>query len=243
MNIKVHPNSVYESLTQYGVALFPPLYEEQCIQQWNKKLDGFLDSNTAKKRNYVRADQLQELGILDSILNKNLHELIDNLMNDAVLYHCHVYEIEGEQTKSHIHGDNSFKGWHRDAECLYAIEKDKLHHFSLFVYLSDVGIDNAPFEISSLSAFEVLDRDIPSIKIKGCCGTCFLFDRTFLHRATPNKSSQRRRVLKLSFQNKGLFNKKIHLPEFVKTKQRLVNPSTDVLRWFGEESAEVSYAD
>jgi len=243
MNIEVHPNSVYESLTQYGVALFPPLYNEQCIQQWNDKLDRFLDNGEAKKRNYVSVDQLQELGILDLILNENLQELIDSLMNDAVLYHCHIYDIEGEQTKPHIHGDNSFEGWHRDVECLYAAEKDKVHHFSLFVYLTDVDSDNGPFEISPLSTFEMLNRKVPSIKIKGGCGTCFLFDRTFLHRATANKSSIRRRVLKLSFQNKGLFNERILLPEFVKTKERLVNPSVGVLRWFGEESVEVSYAD
>jgi len=181
MNIELQPHSVYESLTHYGVALFPPLYDEQCIQLWNNKIDAFFDNTGNEKRSYVRVDQLQMLGMLDSILNQNLHDLIDNLMCDAVLYHCHIYEIAAGQKKSHIHADNSFDGWHRDAECLYAAEKNKSHHFSLFVYLTDVEIDNGPFEISPVSAFKPLKRKIPSLKIQGNAGTCFLFDRTFIN--------------------------------------------------------------
>jgi hypothetical protein len=241
MNFELTSKSVYGSLIEYGVALFSPIYNQHCINKWNEKLDCFFKHEVSVNRNYVRADQLHTLGILESILNKDLQDLISSLMSDAVLYHCHVYEIEGEQKSSHIHADNGLDGWHRDEDCLYAVEKNQLHHFSMFVYLSDVADENGPFQIAPLSAFDNLKRNTPSLRITGQRGTCFLFDRTFLHRATPNQSITRRRVLKLSFQNKGLFNDRIFLPEFTEVKESLIETNSDISHWFGAQLDEASH--
>ncbi len=165
MQTAIQPNSVFESLTQYGVAMLSPLYTKQCIEQWNQMLDPWFLSNKSSHRPYIRADQLQKLGLLDSIFNQNLKDLIKGLMHDAVLYHCHVYEIDSNQSKPHIYANNQLDGWHRDAECLYAAEQGEVHHFSFFVYLSDVDIKNGPFEIAPLSSFRSLKNHSPSIKV------------------------------------------------------------------------------
>lgn len=241
MNTAMGLNPVFESLTQYGLAMLSPLYTAECIEQWNQAVDPWFLKYSSNKRPYIRADQLQELGLLDSIFNQNLKDLIKGLMPDAVLYHCHVYEIDGNQSKPHIHANNQLNGWHRDAECLYAAAPDEVHHFSFFVYLTDVDRKNGPFEIAPLSSFQPLKNHTPSIKVLGDKGSNFLFDRTFLHRATANFSSSRRRVLKLSFQNNHLVNDRIHLPEFLSVRNSLNNTSDIVFQWFGGQQKRFNH--
>jgi hypothetical protein len=87
---------------------------------------------------------------------------------------------------------------------------------SIFVYLTDVNIESGAFEIADYPPCKGLEiiTDRPSFKLVGEAGYSFLFDRAFMHRASPNFSALPRRVLKLSIQPPQFENTRISLGEF-----------------------------
>jgi hypothetical protein len=121
-----------------------------------------------------------------------------DVLDDPVLYHFHVYEIAGRSDKSHIFSDE-LDGWHRDPDSVR--EPGDATHVSLFVYLSDVGAESGPFQFLPADPAGRFANGIPSVSQTGPAGTTFLWNRTFFHRAAPNRSPTRRRLLKISVQN------------------------------------------
>jgi hypothetical protein len=221
---------IIESLNKHGITRLEPLYCLDTIKTWNYLIDLSM-THKEGPRLYLRADELYQLGILKSLLSPELKHLINGVMPDACLYHLHLYESPGLNNKPHIHSENGLNGWHRDDDCLYAWEPNQFHFISFFIYLTDVVEENGPFEISSLKANQPIKAKMPSYKVLGKSGTNFLFDRTFWHRATPNQAINNRRVIKLSFQNRYLFNDRIHLPEFnILKKSNLANDPT-IQKW------------
>jgi hypothetical protein len=80
------------------------------------------------------------------------------------------------------------------------------HYVSIFVYLTDVDLVDGPFEITSKTGKPVQLGKDPSVKVIGNSGTVVVWNRSFLHRASPNLGAKRRRIIKVSIQNNYLQN-------------------------------------
>jgi len=226
---------VYSKLAESGICATSPLYSKEQIAKWNVLLDEHIKQQTEGRR-YASADAIYQMGMLGEIFNQRMRDLIEHLMPDAVLHHCHIYEIEGNQAKSHIHSHNGRQGWHRDEECLPDFELSHPNFVSIFVYLTDVEIENGPFEIADYPPSTGLEivTNRPSFKMVGETGYSFVFDRAFMHRASPNVSATPRRVLKLSIQPPQFENTRIGLEEFTRVRQNIEGTDPFLEQLFGK---------
>lgn len=216
-------NNVYAQLVSQSVAELKPLFTKDTIQDWNVHFNNIFATQESARR-YINAHELYQMGVFEELFNEELRSLIYQLIPDAELYHCHAYETDGNQTKPHIHKNNRLAGWHRDYDCKHDFSLPSLQHISLFIYLTDVDKNSGAFEVSNKKL-----SLLPSIKsennysLLGDAGLTFLFDRKAFHRASPNQSTSSRRVLKLSFQRKTLFNHKQNEQAFIAVRDILTN--------------------
>lgn len=188
-----------------------PLYTDSEIAHFNTQFDHIFEGQH-KKRRYVDALNMHNLGLLDNIFTPKLISLMFSLFHEPILYHCHSYEIDGLDPKPHIAGDNFLNGWHRDIDCMHDLNNRDIQHVSLFVYLTDVDADDGAFEVcdKGLSYFPKLFRSSNFFRMVGKSGSSFLFNRTSVHRASPNINSTKRRVLKISFQDRNTPSRKLN---------------------------------
>lgn len=228
--------TVNELLKEQGIAIVTPIYSAAEIADWNKIFTPILEKQDAKRR-YISALALHNLGLLDKIFSQKLQSLLLTLIPDAELYHCHVYEIAGNQTTPHISANNKLDGWHRDVDCKHHLLGEYVQHISLFVYLSDVKDNGGYFEVSNKKCYPVqYGNQDTHYQLIGNAGTCFLFDRKAYHRASPNYSSTPRRVLKLSIQSRALFNHKQQEQIFIDVRRLVKNESHGIRQLFGDKS-------
>ncbi len=220
-NVASNAQSHKAVLAESGFLQVQCLHDAKMLAKWNGLLDPIFQSGPGQKRPYIYSDTLYKTGILADIFNSNTVNLIEHLIPNARIYHCHAYETAGNQTKSHIHGDNGLNGWHRDGECLFAYESHTTHHLTLFINLTDISDQNGPFEFSWVAPGKSLKNGAPSLKVTGKKGSTFLFDRNFYHRATPNHSNVRRRVIKISFQDAYLPNENLNTSTIFQAAQKL----------------------
>lgn len=175
--------------------------------------------------------------MIDEIFTPKLMTLIFSVIPNPILYHCHSYEINGLNSKPHIAEDNFLNGWHRDVDCIHDLGNSAIQHVSLFVYLTNVGNEDGAFEVCNkkLGYFPRLFKSSNFYRITGKKGHSFLFNRTAVHRASPNQNTIQRRVLKISFQSKDTMvpalNAKIksHEKRFNLVKVQKQLPTTNIL--------------
>jgi len=229
-------NKTRTLLENNGVAVLPRLYERENLLQWNLLLEPILNTQNSLRK-YVPPNKLNELGIIKQLFTNELINLIFSLIPDAELYHCHVYETAANQNKPHIHSNNKLEGWHRDTDCKYNTKKEKIQHISLFIYLSDVIEESGAFELSPipLKLIQGSFNRHKTYPIFGELGHCFLFDRKAFHRARPNIGKLPRRVLKISFQSRAIFNHKIYEEKFKQTRSQLNKEDIALRHLFGDK--------
>ncbi len=230
---KVDLSNVKDCLKRRGAVRLKPIYSDAELSEINSKINPLFSEKAAENRSYVRSDELLELGLLSKILSPTVVGLFKSVVRDPVLYHCHIYEIKAAQRVPHINGQK-LQGWHRDSD---SFTKDpRLNEcLSLFVYLSDVDEENGPFELIPDQFFGRLKAQSPSNKLLGPAGTTLLWNRTLWHRACPNVSKTRRRLLKFSFQPLTLKNPHLSSPIFKKLSNELRNSDPELSHLFGSE--------
>jgi len=209
-------------LNQSGLVRLEPLLNASQLKKWNQRLDPIFASQD-KPRRYATAEDLLKCGLLQDLFQPAVRALINELIPNARVFHLHAYEINARNQQSHIMSENRISGWHRDYDCRPTSINANAEFISLFIYLTDVAADGGAFEISATPLAlwpKSLDRQITQ-RVTGDAGTSFLFNRVFVHRASPNQSSTQRRVLKLSIQPAHLKNNRIHLPQFVSVRAAL----------------------
>jgi hypothetical protein len=185
-----------DPLARFGICAYPDPYSPAQIAEFNAALDPPLRARSTQARAYVHVDELEDLGLLRRILSPSMRNILFSIMPDPVLYHCLVSEIAGDQTRSHF-GAERMEGWHRDADS--ELVAGEVTHVSVFTYLSDVGPRDGAFEIAPKWPILIGGRD-PSILVTGPAGYTFAWQRSFFHRASPNRGPRRRRILKISVQ-------------------------------------------
>ena len=228
--------SLRQELFEKGIAKLKPPFPDAVIADWNRRMDPLFKDRPID-RSYVTSDELNETGILDEFMNPAMRELIRGLVPDAVMYHCHVYEIAGNKNKPHIVGD-VLKGWHRDTDVTQTPVQlgDCL---SFFLYLSEVGERmSGPFELVPKKFAGRVERGMKSVKMMGPAGTFFIWNRKMLHRAAPNSSPVRRRLLKLSIQPNTAENQYIKQPAFEKVLNARAKNDEFIAFLFGKHFGE-----
>jgi len=190
--------ALWSDLNDYGIVTAAGLFNEDQISAINRGLDPHFEALSGQPRSYAYSNQLQSMGVLDQILNDRVVASMHEVIPDPVLYHLHCYEIGTQQTKPHIFG-NELRGWHRDPDSGY--EPARPSHVSLFVHLTDVGPGDGAFEFMPHSATRAFVNKVPACSMLGPKGTSFYWNRHFFHRASPNRGSTRRRMLKISIQS------------------------------------------
>jgi hypothetical protein len=184
-------------LAKTGICRLKDPYSCHEISQFNATIDPILRSRIEEHRAYVHPDELKEIGLLDRLLNVPMRAILFSIMPDPVLYHCHVYEIAANDSRSHIFAE-TLAGWHRDGDC--EMIKNEVTHVSVFVYLTEVGVADGAFEFALKDPTAWLHSGTPCITVTGPAGFTFAWQRSFYHRASPNRGSTRRRLFKISIQ-------------------------------------------
>jgi Phytanoyl-CoA dioxygenase (PhyH) len=201
-----------------GVVKIRSPFSAGTLDRWNRALDPLFRQRQGEVRSYVRADELDRLGILDEFFQPKIRGLIVEAIPDAVLFHCHAYEITPGRARSHFRGWER-RGWHRDLPASHP-DRHAPDFLSLFLYLSDVDTPQAPFEVVRGSFDEGPRAERPCIRITGPRGTFFVWNRALLHRAAPNRGPGRRRILKLSIQHNRGPNPSVESAPFRRVRER-----------------------
>jgi hypothetical protein len=207
-------------LTTRGIAQLPAVFDASAIAILNEQLDPLFSEASSEGRSYVGADELAERGLLAHVFAPGIRSVIEALFDDdqALVYHCHVYEIAAAQSRPHI-GERTLNGWHRDAETIELSSRDEVHYVSLFTYLNDVEPDGGAFELLPRPPIRAPAKGDPCVAVSGSAGFTFVWNRTYFHRASPNRSLVRRRVLKLSLQSIRLPHDRLDDPELTGARE------------------------
>jgi hypothetical protein len=218
---------VREILRTGGIADVSNVYSAGELATINSALDPMLAKSARQPRSYVYSCDLLALGILDLVLSPAVMRMFFDVIDDPVLYHFHVYEI-ARSNKSHVFS-GELNGWHRDPDSV--LEPGDATHVSLFVYLSDVGPESGAFEFVPGDPTNGFHRDADCVSRIGPAGTTFLWNRSFFHRASPNRSDVRRRLLKISVQNNRFLSRHLSADHFAPTvvARRYASPWHQVL--------------
>jgi len=192
-----HTTGLSQMLVSRGICRLKDPYSCEEISRFNAAMDSILSSRIEERRAYVHPDELKEIGLLDRLLGISMRAILFSIMPDPVLYHCHVYEIAANDTRPHIFAE-TLAGWHRDGDC--ELLKNEVTHVSVFVYLTDVGAADGAFEFSPKDPTGWLHSGTPCATVIGSAGFTFAWQRSFYHRASPNRGPKRRRLFKISIQ-------------------------------------------
>lgn len=227
LDIEMQGRTLAEVLAQEGVADLTGLWPVEQVESWNPRLDSLFAAIDDQQRAVLGPDQLVEAGIFHEMFGGPARRLIASVHPTALLYHCHCYETAAGQAKSHINQER-LEGWHRDYDTLRDFTKNFPSFVSIFILLSPVGADDGPFEFAPESA-DRLRAGGEVVRLVGPVGTAAIWNRSYYHRAAPNRGPRRRRILKISFQPAGLVNELIGTDEFKTAWSNLDDPRLKAL--------------
>jgi hypothetical protein len=193
-----------QDLRRLGVVNLGYFFPEDIINKWNKLLDPIFEKRKSSEKSYVKINELYELGIFEDFFDTKMRSTMNKIMPDPVLLCFHVYET-GHGEKPHVFGD-SFNGWHRDVNDLPGMNCEDPNYISIFVHLSDVEFNGGAFETIPGSFKGPIRPSQESVRVVGKAGTTYIWNRCLLHKANPNQTQKRRRMLKISFQHNYLQN-------------------------------------
>lgn len=226
-------DALLTDLNDYGIVNAGGLYGSDEIAAINGALDPHFAALSNQPRSYAYSRDLDALGILNSVLSKRVIRSFYEIIPDPVLYHLHCYEIAGAQAKSHIFG-NELRGWHRDPDSSYSAERPS--HISLFVHLSDVGEEDGAFEFMPHTATRKFANKVPACTMIGETGKSYYWNRHFFHRASPNRGTRRRRMLKLSIQGSRWASSSLSLEHMAPVVARMKTADEHLAGLFGHRT-------
>lgn len=230
--------AIQHILQDEGIIQIENIYSSSELQAIKQAVDPILLSRIQEARAYVTPDEMLNLGVWPIIFSQRMMSVLFSIIPDPVLYHCHIYEIAANNNTPHIFG-NELAGWHRDEDSEY--HNRKTTHVSIFVYLTDVDAMDGAFEfVPSKKPKRWLKRGTPFISVIGNMGFSFVWNRSFFHRASPNRGSIRRRLLKLSIQGNEFPSVHLKNTHFQRVLASIPegNPEMDILlgRYQGKKS-------
>jgi hypothetical protein len=200
-----------DCLRTTGICRVPDLYGPDDVARLNTVVDPHFAALSTQPRSYVYMDDMHRLGILELVFSQAMRSLLFSIVPDPQLYHCHIYEIAANNKTSHIFSE-SLSGWHCDPDSEFA--NNDPTHVSVFVYLTDVGPEDGPFEFIPQNPTNWLHSKTACLSVTGNRGLAFVWNRSYYHRASPNRGPVRRRLLKISVQPQRFPNEHIKTSKF-----------------------------
>jgi hypothetical protein len=235
---------VAAALNERGICRLDDAYSGDEISRLNRGLDDIFKARALQKRSYVHVDELHERGMLELLLGERMLDILFSIMPDPVLYHCIAIETAGNDPEPNLFAE-TLAGWHRDRDCSFTTREPT--HVSIFVYLSDVGEDDGAFEFVPQNPNERLRSSTPCALVTGRSGYTFAWQRSYFHRASPNRGPGRRRLAKLSIQRNSFPSIHLSSERFKKVIAAMPSgdPATDVLfgRYQGRKAPSVDRPD
>jgi hypothetical protein len=215
-------------LKSKGICTVPNAYTTSEIDSLNNAVDNVFAQRSSGRRSYVHVDELQEMGLLGIVFGAEMRRTLFSIMPDPVLYHCFVIETAGNDTEPNLFA-NTLSGWHRDADCSFSPLEPT--HVSIFVYLSDVARDDGAFEFAPQDPRGWLRSSTPTVLVTGRSGYTFAWERSYYHRASPNRGPRRRRLVKISIQRNAFVSAHLANSHFIKAIRSIDpgDPELDVL--------------
>jgi hypothetical protein len=227
-------------LAKFGICSYADPYSPSEIAEFNAVLDPIFQARAGQPRAYVHVDELNTTGLLQRLLSPAMRNILFSIMPDPVLYHCLISEIAGNDTRSHF-GSERMSGWHCDADS--ELVSGEVTHVSIFTYLSQVDSQDGAFEIAPKRPI-FINRGAPSILVTGQTGYTFAWQRSFFHRASPNRGPRRRRIFKISVQRNRFPSRHLKSRHFQAALAAIPpgDPGMDVLlgRYEGRETPVVT---
>tara|TARA_B110000971_G_C19937602_1_gene467132 strand:+ start:154 stop:981 length:828 start_codon:yes stop_codon:yes gene_type:complete len=199
-----------------GFIEFKNIFDDALIEKWNSKLDFFYKNKKDKIILDFTDNRVDKIGfeILQEFFNDKIKYIISKLIPDPIILWAGSNEIPGNTKISHVN-HNDIGGWHTDiGEDLSFIDLKNPHYMTFFVYLTDVGPEDGPFEITNVTKKREINSSTSAKTLLGKKGTCFVWGNGFFHRAAPNYGNLRRRILKIQLQNNYLENSYIDKMKF-----------------------------
>ena len=205
--------SLLEGLREKGIVMLECPFDDATLARWNTILDPEFAKQGDIHRAYVSPPDLLRLGIFDEYWSPKMRSLVQSIMPDAVIETFDCYENKGGQSEEDMY-DEVNSEWHRDIHNLPGIASREPMYCSIFIYLSDVVPGSGGFEIRPKDPdIAISDKD-EALNVQGKIGTTFLWNRSFYHRSSMNRSAHRRRVFKLSVQHNYLENSSLKAQVF-----------------------------
>jgi len=208
-----------------GVVSVPDIYSAGEIAELNAAMDPFFAKKSAEARSYLWPDDMVELGILRKVLSPGMRNVLFSIMPDPVIYHLLSSEIAARNRQPHVFSEKP-GGWHRDPDCGYFAYDPT--HVSITVYLTEVGPENGMFEMVPEPPDRPIHSESKVVSITGHAGRSFVWHRSFYHRASPNCSPRRRRIIKISIQRNAFLSSHLKAWFFKRTLAELSNGDAEM---------------
>lgn len=233
-----------KEINRNGIVAVSNIFSVQELAKINNAIDPIFFNRRHEARSYVRSNDMVNTNIVYDVLSPKMLDIIFACHPAPVLYHLHVYEIAGNQDKAHIFSE-VLDGWHRDPDCEFFISDPT--HISIFVHLKDVEENDGAFEFSTHRPDAPLTSKSPYVSMVGPAGTSFVWNRSYFHRASPNRNNKRRRILKISIQPNFFYSQHLENAFFKSLFEYIPsgNPMFDILlgRYFRKQPPNINRSE
>ena len=157
---------------------------------------------------------LQKIGIIDLIFNNKIKYLINLLMPDGVLWHCHYLKTPANQSKPWFNPETRYGSWHKDRSIDY--NHERIDFLDIMIYLNDVSENDGAFAFLPIRPDNIyeIENANKSAKIIGPSGLGILSRVDWWHTATPNLNNKNREMIRLSFSKNMYHNEILHTEDY-----------------------------
>ena len=138
--------------------------------------------------------------------------LINLLMPDGILWHCHYIKTPSNQSKPWFNPETRYGSWHKDRTIDY--NHNRIDFLDIMIYLNDVGENDGAYAFLPIrpdNEIEI-DKSKRSSKIIGPSSLGIISRVDWWHTATPNTEFKDREMIRLSFA-KNMYHQKIQESE------------------------------
>ena len=223
-----------------GFIEFNNIFEDKQIEKWNKILDPYFSGKDEKVRLDLTSIGKDGHDILKEFFNDKVKFITNELIKDPIVFYAGSIEIPSNSKISHVN-HNEIGGWHTGTgENLQYLDLRKPIWMTFFVYLTDVGQNDGPFEITNKIYRKEINHNTKAFSLLGNKGKCFLWGNTFYHRAAPNLGNKRRRILKIQVQHNYLENS---YTEQLKKFHKYINEEENYFKYLTGFSHHSTYRD
>ena len=198
---------IFSNFRDNGIITINDLVDDQIIKEIKRKL-----SIEYKDINKVDAMKLHKAGILELIFNEKIKYLINLLMPDGILWHCHYIKTPSNQSKPWFNPETRYGSWHKDRTIDY--NHNRIDFLDIMIYLSDVGENDGAYAFLPIRPDKEIeiDKSKKSSKIIGPSSLGILSRVDWWHTATSNTGFKDREMLRLSLA-KNMYHQKIQESE------------------------------